>query len=104
MNFVNAMKRTLLAGALVSSLLTPPLLVYAEATGSRSGGGDIIVFDIVDAVVVKPASAAAPVADDVIVDGRIITAEDWTTASAAPTGTNAFNGRLLTAADLRAEQ
>lgn len=104
MNFTKTIKLTLLAGSLAAALLTQPLLVYAEATGSRGGGGDSIVFDSVDAVAVKPATTAAPVADDVIVDGRIITAEDRATASAAPTGTNAFNGRLLTAADLRADQ
>ena len=103
MNFTKSIKLTLLAGSLAVALLTLPLLAYAESSGSRGAGGAIIVFDIVDAVV-KPATTAAPVADDVIVDGRIITAEDWATASAAPAGPHAFSGCLLTAADLRADQ
>ena len=102
MKLVKAVKLTLLASSLALTLLASSLPVYAAATGSRGGGGDMIVFDGVDAVVVKPATPAAPVADDVIVDGHIITAENWATAS--PAGSSAFSGRLLTAADLRADQ
>lgn len=102
MNLVKAVKLTLLASSLVLTLLASSLPVYAAATDSRGGGGAIIVFDGVDAVVVKPVTTAAPVADDVIVDGHIITAEDGATAS--PAGSSAFSGRLLTAADLRADQ
>lgn len=104
MNLIKAMNLTLLTASLVISLLNSPLPAYADANGSRGGGGDIIVFDRVDAVVVKPATTAAPVADDVIVDGPIITAENWATASPAPAEAPAFSGRLLTAADLRADQ
>lgn len=102
MNLIKAVKLTLLASSLALTLLTSSLPVYAEAAGSRGGGGDLIGFDSVDSVVVKPVTTAAPVADDVIVDGHIITAEDWATAS--PAGSSAFHGRLLTAADLRADQ
>ena len=104
MNFIKAMNLTLLTASLVISLLTPSLSAYAEATGSRGGGADIIVFDSVDSGGVRPATTVAPVADDVIVDGRIITAENWATASPAPAGSPTFSGRLLTAADLRADQ
>ena len=83
------------------SLLTQPVIVYAEPSGSRSGGGDIPVFDRALPVVVKPATGTAAVADDVVVDGRIITAENGVTT---PAGPHAFDGRLLTAADLRADQ
>lgn len=104
MNFVKPMLRTLLIGAFVVSLLTAPLRGYAEPVPNRGGGGDLVVFDRVDAVMVKPTTTAAPVPDDVIVDGPIITAEDGAASPTAPASPSAFNGRLLTAADLRADQ
>lgn len=104
MNFTKAIKLTLLTGSLAAALLTQPLFADADASRSHDGGGDIVVVDRVDTVVIKPTTPVAPVADDVVVDGRIITAEDWATAPAAPASSHAFSGRLLTAADLRAEQ
>lgn len=43
-------------------------------------------------------------AETTAVDGQLITAEDKGTSSPAPARPSAFSGRLLTAADLRADQ
>jgi hypothetical protein len=47
MNFAKFLKGTLFAGFLVASLVAQPLV--AQAADRGGGGGDIIVFDIVDA-------------------------------------------------------
>jgi putative intracellular protease/amidase len=90
MNFVKYAKLTLIAGFAVVSLMGQPFAAHAEEIIADSGDGSsaichgvtVLAWARVDGVSPSTdSSSGTTVADDVIVDGRIITAENYDAAA-----------------------
>lgn len=90
MNFVNFAKMALVAGFVAVSLMGQPFAAHAEEIIADGGDGSsavchgvtVLAWARVDGV--SPSadgSGGTTVADDVIVDGRIITAENYDSAA-----------------------
>lgn len=98
MNFAKYAKMAVLATAVTVSFWAQPQMAQAEEGPARGGGGIIIDLDIADTSATPTTST-----DDVWVDGKIITAENYD-AARRTTPTQAVDGQLLTADELTDEQ
>lgn len=82
MNFTKYAKMAVVMSFAMAALWGHAPLAHAEGDGTRDGnggGGDIVVFDI-NGVTNSPTRTAT---DDVVVDGNIITAENYDAAAAS---------------------
>jgi hypothetical protein len=105
MNFVKYAKMALIAGFAVVSLMGQPIVAQAEETGSGGNiyhGVTVLAWARVDGVSPSTDSSETTTGDDVIVDGRIITAgnyDTFTTVGSTETTTGddvIVDGRIIT--------
>ena len=110
MNLINTAKIALLTGFAAAALMTQPMLAHAEEITTVPDDGVAAINHGVTVLAWARVDGVSPAADDVIVDGTIITGENYDTSSDPewkyiPVRRYAtFDGRLLTAKDLTTEQ
>jgi hypothetical protein len=81
MNLLNTAKIALLTGFAAATLMTQPILAQAEEIVTDRGDGAAAINHGVTVLAWARVDGVSPATDDVMIDAKIITAENYDTAS-----------------------